>query len=447
MNRVSVDVLSNIIERLPLFQKFQLFTVNKLFVEASKWALSKHQSLISLETQYVKNEPYKVECKLGGHSVDIVADFISYEWFEDEETETAKYILSHLPGLKVAFLDEITEEAMEYLHNFCPKLECFVIVTMAEPAQFYKNPNLYHFVGKLKGDGLRQLKECYPSLTGIGLKGLHKLDFQSSFFREGIRNLDLLSCTTCVDTIFSSPAMKTVEKINLKMDTTKTDLKFRATNLKEIAIETELRKQPALRQLCTSLGNSLSSSPELRHFSFTLTFHETVTWEMPTIMFQSMTKLVKICLPQNIKNTDEVLDFICSQYPLLEEISIGNVCGSKKKKILDLIRSFSNLRSLTINNEHVSEDEEGLSPEELDVFVDGITVNGKLKYPFTLVQYEHFPEDLADEQPDNDGYVVWKGVEWWSTTDYTDDDDYALDHFVDSLNLNFKRFQISKFRP
>ena len=117
---------------------------------------------------------------------------------------------------------------------------------------------------------------------------------------------------------------------------------------------------------------------------------------MPTIMFQSMTKLVKICLPQNITNTDEVLEIICSQNPLLEEISVANVCGSKKKKILDLIQSVPNLRSLKINNKYTSK--AGLSPKELDEFVNKIIVNGELKYPFTLLQHKHFPEDLAEEQ-------------------------------------------------
>ena len=40
----------------------------------------------------------------------------------------------------------------------------------------------------------------------------------------------------------------------------------------------------------------------------------------------------------------------------------------------------------------------GLSSEELDEFVDRITVNGKLKYPSILIQCEDFPEDLAEEQ-------------------------------------------------
>ena len=416
MNRVSVDVLSNIVERLPLYQKFQLLTVNKRFEEASKLALAKHQSLTSI--LQIHSKPfYRLECNMGGHIVRMYSNFIHPDWFSYEETETAKYILSHLPGLKVAFFDGITEETMEHLHTVCPKLQCFS-TQRSEHAKFYRNPNLYHFEAKLDGDVIAQLNECYPCLTGIKVWGDDKVQLQSSFFREGIRNLNLKFFHTNFDAVFSSAAMKTVEEIKLAIiDTvTKTDLKFSATNLKEISIETWLSDQPVLSELCTSLANSLAYSPELRDFSFTSTYHSTVTWEMPIIMFQSMTKLVKICLPQHLQNTDEVLEIICSQNPHLEEISVGNVCGSKKKKILDLIQSVPDLKSLTINNESISGDEAGLSPEELDEFVDRITVNGKLKYPFTLIQCEDFPEDLAEEQ-DRWMQVDWKGVHWFMTKD------------------------------
>ena len=416
MNCVSVDVLCNIVERLPLYQKFHFLTVNKRFEEASKLALSKNQSLTSL--LQIHSKPfYRLECNTGGHIVRMYEDWIHPDCFSYEQTEAAKYILSHLPGLKVAFFDGITEETMEYLHTVCPKLQCFS-TQRSKHGQFYRNPNLHHFEAKLDGDVIGQLIECYPCLTGIKVCGGDKVELRSSFFREGIRNLNLKFFHANFDVVFSSPAMKTVEKMKLAiLDTaTNTDFKFCATNLKEISIETWLSDQPALSELCTSLGNSLSSSPELRHFSLTSTYHSTVTWEMPTIMFQSMTKLVKISLSQHLKNTDEVLEIICSQNPLLEKISVGNVCGSKKKKILDLIQSVPGLKSLTINNESNPQDEAGLSPSELDEFVDKITVNGKLKYPFTFIQCEDFPEDLAEEQG-RWMQVDWKGVHWFMTKD------------------------------
>ena len=67
-------------------------------------------------------------------------------------------------------------------------------------------------------------------------------------------------------------------------------------------------------------------------------------------------------------------------------------------------------------NQSFPQNEGGLSPSELDEFVDRITVNDKLKYPLTFIECEDFPEDLAKEQG-RWMQIDWKSVNWFMTKD------------------------------
>ena len=122
MNNVHIDVLKIIVQKLPLQQKFQLLTVSVKFEEASSLALKEHESLITdenigrVKNNFMAQYPSITEC-----------DLIDRKCFGFKQAETAKRILSRLPGLKFAHFWFLCDEIIESLPSLCPKLECLSI--------------------------------------------------------------------------------------------------------------------------------------------------------------------------------------------------------------------------------------------------------------------------------------------------------------------------------
>lgn len=403
MNSTSIDVVSLMVKRLTLQQKYQVLSVSQKFEEASSKALAEHEALTTTNKSD-SHDGNTMKCFMGTHFAGEDTNLINYKWIEDEDTR--KNILSRLPGLKVAFFDDINEETLRDLSEFCPKLEC-ISITESDLGSLYKQPNLLHFDGMSDNESLNELHEVYPSLTGLLVDTESFGQTESNALREGIQNLQMEVSDMNWKPVLSSPAMKTVEVLKLS-EVNETDMNFVAPKLLEIQLESSLKDEKSLKDFCISLGKSLSVSSGVR--SLTLRFrklsHEDA-WTMPTSLFQSTKKLVSIELPRVVDNIDDILDVICSKNTDLTDLTIGYVLGPKKKRALDLISRLTNLESLIIDNEHIPETGEGLTIDDLNEFVDKNSIDGRLRFSFTLFQSQDFPgqEDFVFQ-------TEWRDITW-----------------------------------
>ena len=403
MDTLCSDVLSKIIQRLPLQQKYQLLTVNQRFEEASTLALKEHSSLIIHFDVTCWDSP--LNCWKDQHVSRGSADFIDSDCFEVDNTR--KSILSRLPGLTFAYINlMITDEIREDLSVYCPKLQClyFSVVGNIERNTLFIQPSLqhFHFHEFANGDLFNQLLDSYPSLTDLNISGHDLTDIQPSFFREGIESLQIdYYYDVDWNAVFTSPAMKTVKKIELnQIDFVEID--FVAKNLKEIDLRSALGDKESLQQFCTSLSKSLSYSQELQSFSLRTRVD---AWEMPKSLFYSMNRLVSVCLPVELKNTNEIIEMICPKNPLLESISVGRVFGSKEENILDVFTPLTRLQSVYIDNTFIPQTEHGLTLEELNKFIDNNSVDDTLRFSFNLIQKENYPDEDSDK-------TELRGITW-----------------------------------
>ena len=403
MNATSVDVVSLMVKRLTLQEKYQVLTVSQKFEQASSKALAEHEALTTTNKSD-SHDGKKMKCFMGIHSAIEDTDLINYKWIEDEDTR--RKILSRLPGLKVAFFDDIDEKTLRDLSEFCPKLEC-ISITESDLGSLYKQPNLLHFDGMSDNESLNELHELYPSLTGLLVETSSFGLMKPIALREGIQYLQMDASDMNWKPVLLSPAMKTVEVLKLS-EVNETDMSFVAPKLLEIQLESTLKDEKSLKDFCISLGKSLSFSPGIQ--SLALRFrglsHEDA-WSMPTSLFQSMNRLVSLELPLVINNIDDILDVICSKNTDLTDLTVGYVLGPKKKRALDLISKLTSLESLIIDNEHIPETGEALTIDDLNEFVDKNTVNGRLRFSFTLIQEQDFPgkEDFVFQ-------TTWRDITW-----------------------------------
>ena len=401
MNAVSIDILSLIIQKLPLQQKYQVLLVNQKFEEASSLILKEQTSLSTInlwnpqKLKSVKLEEGRLKCFMDEHYVRITSDFIEPKWFGFGDIETEKKILSRLSGLKVIFLDHCHQETLKLLSSFCPKLECLAGHGYETPV-LLKQANLRHYSSVLSIYSSNQLPNCYPSLTCLHTWGKDLNLLQPHSFREGLETLELDVFNINLESVFKSPAMKTVKRLKIRGTT---DVNFNAEKLKEIEVETYLHDQDSLNDLCSSLGRSLTNSPGCQ--SFCLKSNNSKAWIMSPLLFYSMDRLESVSLPVRLKNTLEVLQVICSMNPNLEHISVGSVYRSK---ILEIISSLTQLKSLFIDNSDRRRSQPALTLKDLDEFVDKNTVNNKLRFSFTLIQRKNFPG--------KDCQVMWRGISW-----------------------------------
>ena len=411
MNELPVNVLEMMVQRLPLQQKFQTLCISKKFEEASSLALKQHQSLGTvLENGYKTSQ---TKCNVASWTEHRIrdSDMIGQKWFSSKKTR--KNILKRLPRLKTIAVHYFGKKGLSDLSLYCPELECLTDHDESLTEKLFKEPNLLHFKGDLCQDGLNELINCYPCLTHLSCSSSDVLDV-SGCFREGIQALDLnWKDQPKWDTLFLASAMKTVERLAMGVVEIEdlTNFSFVAPKLKEldVAIHRFDCDDDDVLSVFESLRESLSFSPELQ--SLKLEF-EGSSLPMPPSLFDSTSQLLCVSLPRVSRtNTGEVLEVICERNPLLKELCIGQVSGSNeyKKKILDLISSLTQLKSLTIRNRSLTE---VLTTAELEEFVTRNTVNDTLRFCMELHQEENFPQEDSDESMF--ASTVWRGIHWFN---------------------------------
>ena len=432
MNSVVLDVLINIIGKLPLIQKYQLLTVNQKLQEASNNTLKQQECLAAGDHKFLARRRM---CFMGQHCVKeshtINHACFNHETLDNVTNELAiKNILSRLTGLKVAIFASfdvvVCTHIMGYLAMFCPKLECLSLSSNINHK--FILPTVVHFEGIFVDEKVNQLAENFPSLTGLNIQlnfvekehEFPKID--SAAFQEGIKTLMIqVKENRHVDLtpLYSSPAMKTIESLSLNGIRSHRNMKninFVAPKLKKIRIVT-LEEFAPTHDFSFFLDQSLSKSPELQSFSFEVKPKSIYFWMMSPKMFNSMTRLVSLSLPQALDNLHFILEVICSRNDDLENLSIGWVCGSsdKRKRILDLITSMTRLRSLTIDNSFIPQNQTVLSQAELNAFVDNNSVDGQLRFSFTLHQKQGYPgqEGTVWDYGRVVMRTVWRGIEWY----------------------------------
>ena len=402
MNDLPVTVLQIMVQRLPLQQKFLTLCISQKFEEASSLALKQHQSLGTIAVKRYKTSQRK--CNVASWTEHRIrdSDMIGQKWFNSKETR--KNILKRLPRLKTIVVHYFGKQALSDLSLYCPELECLTDHDESSTDKLFNQPNLLHFVGNLSQDGLNELINCYPCLTHLSSSSSQVFNV-TGCFREGIQALDLKwEYYPEWNSLFLAPAMKTVQRLAMRCVNSKV-MNFVAPKLKELDVGIDARKNNALL-LCESLRESLSFSPELQ--SFKLEFDGWNPWPMPPSLFDSTSQLLCVSLTKDpLANTGEVLEVICSRNPLLEELCIGQVSGSNeyRKKILDLISSLTQLKSLTIRNGSLTE---VLTIAELEDFFTRNTVNDTLRFYMKLYQKQNFP------QKDSKRETAWRGIHWFN---------------------------------
>ena len=395
MDSVSVDVLSFIIQRLPLQQKYQLLTVSHKFEEASSLALKEHES-IYLDRPLFKSDS---QCFIGNHRRREEHDFIEERWFDSNRAR--RNILSRLHGLKTVCISELTKENMKDLQMFCPKIEC---LSCTKGSVLPRLDYLVHFNGSLTRTTFNQLVTCFPCVTDLSIHVFPSEPIlMPASFREGIQSLTLRSSSPLNwNTVFLSPAMKTVTKMMLDgVDTT--DIYFKARRLQEFELNMFEVNDLSMETFCSNLSKSLSYAPGLQSFKWKR--YSSLVWKVSPSLFYSMNKLRTVVLSQQISNLDEVVEVLCSANPNLETVKIQAVYEQNKKKILDSVSTLTRLQSFVINN-HSIEPKGGLTLKELDEFVNSNRVNGKLRFHFSLIQAQYFPAELEVDDVD------WNGITW-----------------------------------
>ena len=392
MVSVSVDVLSLILQRLPLQQKYQLLTISHKFEEASSLALKEHESLYLSEYCWL-GPTDEGPCFIGNHRTR-VEDLIEKKWFDSDDIR--RNILSRLRGLKVLRIKWLTKENMKDLQIFCPKIEC-LSSCCKEGSILPRLDYLVHFCGCLTGSAFNQLDTCFPCVTDLWISVFpSEVELMSSSLREGIQSLSLDA--SFMRTVFLSPAMKTVTK--MKLDRVNTaDIYFKARRLQELELMRPSFKSNDMETFCSNLSKSLSHTPGLQSFIWGSYVTMTI-WKLPPSLFYLMNKLKTVVLSIPIRNLSEVVEVICSVNPNLETVEIRALY--EPKKILDIISTLTRLQSLIIYNQSSV----GLTRQELDEFVNNNRVNGRLRFHFTLIQTAYFPAELEVKSVD------WNGITW-----------------------------------
>ena len=409
MDFVSSDVLSKVVEKLSIKQKYQLLTVSVKFQEASDWALKKHKSLV---TQLPQG---RVKCFVGDHLAK-VSDFIQDKWLEDKDEQLMRrHILTRLPRLKFFRCYSMNGDLMKDLSLYCPQLQCLDWYEISFGTScLTRQPYVLHVSSTLPlNDFLaKQFLETFPSLEHVRLESEA---LESSSFCEGMQTLNVnVSSSPSLTFLFSSPAMKTIKKMKLVGLQSATKVSFNAPNLNELKLVSTFSANKQLnKQFCTLLSKSLSYSPRLT--KFVLKSQDTEPIKLPNLLFYTINTLTSITLPTRLENTDEVLEVICSMNVFLESVKIGSIFGDylgwKKQRVLDSLSSLTKLKFLKIDNIFILEGEHALTLKELDGFITRNTVNGNLRFSFFLLQDQNFPGDEFSR-----GKTVWKGIHWISDT-------------------------------
>ena len=389
MDSATFDVLTFILQRLPLQQLFNLLSEqsfrNKKFLAAIIDALKKRVVLVSIKNELTT----KTSCFVNQHDSKGKQDWVP--WKLIKKSKTRKRILSLLPGLKFAYLNVPVQGLMKDLSGYCKKIECLKFEMVDRTFSTYKLPSLLHYEGFINNRAINRLQHLFPSLICIRSEFTDLYD--KSSLREGLKTLTVDFHFGNLSVICSSPAMKTIEELTIGVYFFDENFTLIAPKLKKLDLQFNVYNE-SFPTLCSSVEKLLSHALNLSsldwwyfHFLF-----QPTPQEMPKSLFRKTSQLLSLSLRFTILNLDEILQVISSMNPYLKQLQVQGVTESSKKKgVLDIIStSIPRLECLVIDNTNHSN---GITHHELIEFVQRNTVNGKLRFRFTLKQ--KFPETLS----------------------------------------------------
>ena len=394
-----------------------------MFKRACDSFLEKQTSLVAV-SRVKRKKCLKKMCFMNEHRINRGRDVIPIKWLSNEShLDTLNYIFSRLPGIKTAVLSYHDPRVISCLNIHCPQLEC-LSVSGGTYSILIQMPTLVHLKGEIDGILLNHLPHYFAKLKALKTKGFREI--LSHVLPVGMKALHLKSSSynllfddTDWKSLFLSSAMSTVESLSLATSNS-LDMDFEAPKLKDLTVRTGVRHEYTFSILWIVLQNSLKRSPELQSFQLDA-YKMCQPWKMPFPF--TLRNLVSLSVPVGIKNADDVL-YTMSGNETLENLTIGMVCGNKKskrKKMLNDISSMSKLKCLTIDNRYLINNiddenyEKGLTRRDLNHFVNCNTINGKLRFSFTLHQLENHPMGKGYVTPIK---TVWRGIDWWDTIDY-----------------------------
>ena len=148
---------------------------------------------------------------------------------------------------------------------------------------------------------------------------------------------------------------------------------------------------------------SLKCSPGLQKLSFN-TYNTASALDVSHTMLAPFTDLRVIKLPR-LKDIQTMLQVICGNNPLLEEVSLYGISEDVADKCFKLLSRLKNLQSLEIVNNKC---DRGISPQQLTSFVASNQTEERLRFSFTLQQKEHFPGNMNSLSGETD----WSGILW-----------------------------------
>ena len=419
MQTVFFDVLPRIIERLSLKQMFQLLAVNKYFHEASILTLKKEDKLVAkshndpnLDFPESTRLSKSTECFMKEHVINERSS-LPFEAFEEDRV--ADFILNHLPGLKVAFFEDFPENFMQRLSDNCPLLECLTFENGWKYRLYLRRlPMLKHFSIDFDDFSIRQLSECFPSLTCLSIDGhgLNQFMLKPSDLIEGLKTIQMQNLDMNWNSALSSKAMKTVEHLTMSYGAEEQiqELPGEMPQLKKlIIIEFHLYPE-SFTNLCLFVRQS--QKLEVLNLKRIGNLSHRRSLEIPVQTLDLMCHLREVSLP-NLWNISQVITAICRNCPQIEQLSTMRMSDTGRNEVLEKITQMKKLIRLEIINVYGS----SFTLEELKDFAALNTKNGDLRFTFNLHQNVNFPLSDSKESFTDFYGIQWKRDIWFDNED------------------------------
>ena len=404
----SSDVLTDIIRKLSLQEQFVCISVTHQFQFAAIQALKQRTVLIVNRKQYGWDGTGRrytfqgsnvVNCGCGRHKLkkkDLI-DSVSFN-----KPNTIGNILAYLPGINVAHFGSYIKGIYKDLSEYCPNISCLVIKGHSE--ELTSHPAVTHFAGSLNTAVICKLPQIFPKLTSLCLYGVSEGNFNEKSFREGITRLKLIEMSDHWQTIFKSPAMKTLQELDIYVWHIHSYDGSHFVAPKLISIDW---KTWNYEEQMTFILKSLCSSPLLQ--KLVLQDYSIRPQEVSASLFTAFNHLKVMQLPL-VVGINRILLIVCRNNPLLEDVVVYGIGGDDGYVALQKFSRLRNLKSLEIVNQHIGKisKDEGISQEQLLKFVAENQQEEELRFLFTLHQRKDFPgktEKMATE-------MDWNAIKW-----------------------------------
>lgn len=319
--------------------------------------------------------------------------------------------MSRMSGLKYVQLEglenELTQRIMVDISKHCPKVES---LSYQEDATWNMStvtvplmPSLTDVCveAKAKHYGIHGLSHL-PNLTSLKVSGLY-IQFGYDFvLRDGLKELDLRGYRMQeMDVIVSSPAIETLERISLDVDVSGLSSPFRAPNLKYLGVKcvSRIRRMyEAHDETALNLIRSLPFCPNLE----TLNIRD-IEEQTPSVeSFRFLPKLKHVFLP-SFGNANQVIRALALNSPLIEVLRVTGMKDDGAEDALNAVSCLQHLKVLEIGNKGHT----GLTLKELEDFVVKNTVDGEMRFTFTLCHNEFLPDPHLSK-------ILWTLIDWRS---------------------------------